>query len=105
MDSDESSQPQEYCADYAVYDGHGFTIEVIEPCWIYASRITNLDTGLSWLAVYRSPELRDTDDEYRAVLELIGDAEPLEFSVIPDDRMMFGRGELSIYSMPEAAAL
>ncbi|OBY33102.1 hypothetical protein [Mycolicibacter kumamotonensis] len=92
-------------ADYAVYDGHGFTLEVIKPCWVYAWRTTNLDTGLSWISVYRSPELRDTDDEYRAMLNLIGDAEPLEFSVIPDDRMMFGRGELSVYAMPEAAEL
>lgn len=87
--------------DYAVYDGHGFTVEVIEPCWIYASRITDLSCGLSWLAVYRSPELRDTDDEYRAVVELIGDAEPLKSEVVEDESMFFGRAELSVYSMPE----
>lgn len=103
MDSDESSQPQEYCADYAVYDGHGFTIEVIEPHWIYASRITNLDTGLSWLAVYRSPELRDTDDEYRPVREMIGDAELIHSEAVEDDSMFFDRAELSVYSMPEVA--
>lgn len=86
----------------AVYDGHGFTVEVIEPHWIYASRITNLNSGLSWLAVYRSPELRDTDDEYRAVLELTGDAEPLKSEVVEDESMFFGRAELSVYSMPKA---
>lgn len=87
------------------YDGHAFTSEIVEPGWLRVWTTTNLENGRSWRSVYRSPELRDTDDEYRAVLELIGDAEPLKSEVVEDESMFFGRAELSVYSMPEAARL
>lgn len=85
--------------DYAVYDGHGFTIEVAEPAYLWAWTTTDLDSGRSWRSVYRSVLVEDDDALYRPVRELIGDAEPLKSEVLPDESMMFGEAELSVYAI------
>ena len=52
------------------------------------------------LVVYRSTWLRDSDTIYRPVAELLAnDHQMLSREVNPDSEMMFGHGELTIYTL------
>lgn len=48
--------------------------------------------------VYRSPELvRDDDEIYKPVRDVIGDAKPLVRTIEEDPNMWFGEAEMSAY--------
>ena len=86
--------------DIAIHDdGHVTTMEIAKPCWMYAWRTTELDTGMSWLSVYRSVLVRDADPMNQPVMEIIGDAELLHREVVDDQHMMFGSAEVSLYGV------
>jgi len=49
------------------------------------------------LFVYRSPVVRETDDIYKPVKDMIGDTKPLLTWTVTDEGMAFGEAELSVY--------
>lgn len=85
--------------DYAVLDDAAITTEIAKPGWLYVWRATELDTGISTLAVYRSVHITDDRPMYRTVPALIGDAELLHRETTRDERMMGYQAELSIYGV------
>ncbi|MGB3230711.1 MAG: hypothetical protein WBB57_07520 [Mycobacterium sp.] len=68
-------------------------------CMLYAHR---LEDGA--LAVYRSPIVREDDDLYQPVLELIADAEVVHRETVADDGMAFGEAEVSLYRVTAEVA-
>lgn len=67
------------------------TYEIEEDCFFHAIREDDQ------LTVYRSIIVRDTDEIYQPVFDLIGDAELIHRETVVDPGMAFGRAELSIY--------
>ncbi|AIY44747.1 hypothetical protein [Mycolicibacterium fortuitum] len=51
------------------------------------------------LYVYRSVTVRDTDEIYQPVIELVGEAEPLTRETVSDPGMMFGQAEVLTYEV------
>lgn len=80
-----------------IYDGRAYTVVVSEPAWLYAWQTTDLETGRSWLSIYRSVLV--SEDETR---DLIGHRELTNWSPQTDPAMMFGRSELATYAAPVA---
>ncbi|MDQ2628322.1 MAG: hypothetical protein M3Y90_15175 [Actinomycetota bacterium] len=85
-----------------VHDGHVETMLIARPGWLLAWRTTDLDTGMATLSIYRSLELRDTDDWYEEAAGLVGAGELLKAEVLDDVTMWSAHGELAMYSQPEA---
>lgn len=56
-------------------------------------------TSFAYVLVYRSPVVRDTDDIYKQVMTMTAGAELLLRQTIPDEGMMFGEAELSVYKV------
>ncbi|GAA2556142.1 hypothetical protein [Mycolicibacterium diernhoferi] len=74
-------------------------IEVIaKDCLLYAHRIGDE------IHVYRSVLVRDTDDLYRPVAELVGGAEQVHRETVADPGMGFGRAEVLVYRASQAVA-
>jgi len=82
-----------------VLEGRTLIMDIAEPCWLYAGRITELDgDGHSWRFTYRSPEVRPSDPIYRRMLDFLGGALSLgEPETISDPGMMFGEAVLTLY--------
>jgi hypothetical protein len=66
-------------------------------CMLYVARFDS--DGGTIVSVYRSGIVRDDDRIYEPVAGLIDGAELDYRTVVGDDRMMFGRGELSLYEL------
>lgn len=87
---------------FDLWDGHATTLDVNEPCWRYAGRITELDGGgQSWRFSYRSVARREHDAEYQRMRDFIGGAEQIgEPETVKDEMMMmFGEAALTLYEL------
>lgn len=73
-----------------------------EPCLLYAHKYT-VD-NVSGFMVYRSVVVKDTDNLYRPVLDLLNEHTPrlIIKSDFDDETMMFGRAELAVYRCANA---
>lgn len=98
-----------FCRDYAppvtevmadLFDGkHMLEQEIMHPCFVFAGRLTNLEGGLSWRFVYRSP-LVTKGAMHREIIEWLDGAVQIgEAEMHPDARMMHGAGELTLWEM------
>jgi hypothetical protein len=77
-------------------DGIGLlTMDIAEPCWLYAGRITD-DSGTSWRFTYHSCLLRASDQMYQRMLDYQDGAVQINTETVIDPNMMFGQAELSI---------
>ncbi|WP_373142130.1 hypothetical protein [Mycobacterium marinum] len=72
-------------------------MDIAQPSWLYAGRVTELDTGASWRFVYRSPLLKGADPLYRRLLDYLDGAVQIYAKRVADSDMMFGQAELSIH--------
>jgi hypothetical protein len=79
--------------------GDALVMDIAEPCWLYAGRLTELDSGLSWSFVYRSLALKETDPMYAPALPLTA-GELIDSKTVADPHMMFGSAELALYTAP-----
>lgn len=75
------------------------TMDIAEPCWLYAGLITELDgQGRSWRFVYRTTtNLPKT--MYQRLLGLLDGATVIDSKIEADSDMMFGTGELSLWEL------
>lgn len=78
-------------------DGHVHTLLIAEPCFLFAWRTTAMATGLTWLSVYRSSQVREHDELYQPVTDLIGEADLLRSETVEDENMLCCEAELAIY--------
>lgn len=82
----------------ALLGGYVSEIEISEPRWLYAGRITKLDTGESWRFAYRSSILRTDSQMHQSLMSWLDGAAPIG-NVQPhdDSEMMYGTGELTLW--------
>lgn len=52
-----------------------------------------------WLCVYRSVVVKDTDEQYRPVIELAEGLEPVKRETVVDPDMMFGKAEILTFDL------
>jgi hypothetical protein len=89
---------------YDFWNGHACTLDICEPCWLRAGRMTNIETGQSWRFTYSSPGLRSGDPMYERMIEWLDGALPIsEPETTADPEMMDGRGELRLYELRPTA--
>lgn len=69
-----------------------------EECWLFVSVL-----GMK-LRVYKSTELRETDEMYRPVLEITGRGAPISRRLVRDASMMFGMAEDLVFDIAEKVA-
>ncbi len=80
------------------FEDISLTLDLCEPCWVYAGRITRMDTGLSWRFVYRTTlDLPKT--MYQQLLDLLNGSIVIDSKIVVDPDMMFGTGELSLWEL------
>lgn len=79
-------------------DGHVHTLVIAEPCFLYAWHTTELDSGRSWLSIYRSVALRADDELCQPAHDLIGNTGLLRCETVEDQNMLFCEAELSVYA-------
>lgn len=85
---------------YDLWNGHACALDIHEPCWLRAGRMTNIDTGQSWRFTYRSAGLRSGDPMYDRMIDWLDGALPLgEPETVIDPDMMFGQAELTEYEL------
>jgi hypothetical protein len=82
-----------------LFDGkHLAELEINEPSWLLAGRLTDLDTGASWRFVYRSTILKTSSPKHQRMRAWLGDAAPFgAVQIAADPDMMFGTGELTLW--------
>jgi hypothetical protein len=82
-----------------LFTDHALTLDIAEPCWLYAGRVTELDNGgKSWRFVYRTTlDLPTT--MYQPLLDLLDGATVIDSKIVVDPNMMFGTGELSLWRL------
>ncbi len=77
------------------------TLDLNEPCWLYAGIATNLESGDSWRFVYRSTALKTIDPIHQRAVDYLGGALPAgDVRLVTDPGMMFGVGELTLWETP-----
>lgn len=99
MNSTAGPQPTHDLPDIVLRDGNAISVDVAEPCLLYAWTTTDLgEGGRSSLSVYRSTWIKDNNHPWLdPVRHLISDDALLHREIVEDDQMVFGHGELSIY--------
>lgn len=81
-----------------LFDGKLSELEICDPTWLYAGRLTDAETGESWRYVYRSTLLRTDSEKFRPVLEWLDGATPIgNAHVAADPDLMYGTGELTLW--------
>ena len=55
--------------------------------------------GSLQVMVYRSTQIKDRHGIYKPVLNVVGDAEPVNHGVMEDDSMVMGKAEVLVYSV------
>ncbi|MCV7217152.1 hypothetical protein H7J51_17925 [Mycobacterium crocinum] len=79
-------------------DGEISELEICEPGWLYAGRLTDIETGESWRFVYRSTIVTRGKSFYDRMMAWRGDAEPIgDAQIITDSEMMYGTAELMLF--------
>lgn len=88
--------------DIVLRDGNAISVNVAEPCLLYAWMTTDLgEGGRSSLAVYRSTWIKDNNHKWlNPVGHLISEGVLLHRETIEDDQMVFGQAELALYAVP-----
>lgn len=73
------------------------TLSIAEAHWLYAQ--TCILFGIPALLIYSSPVVREDDESYKPILDLLSDShsELLVKEMVKDKDMMFGRAEWSVY--------
>jgi hypothetical protein len=85
---------------YDLWDGHATSLDIHEPCWLLAGRLTDIDTGESWRFTYLSTWVRNTGQIYQRVLDWLDGALPVgDPQIITDPDMMFGHAEFRLYEL------
>ena len=86
---------------YDIWNGHAATLDICEPCWLYAGRLTSLDGDQdSWRFTYCSPILRPGDPLYQRMLDFLNGALPIgEPEIVTDPEMMFGQAVLTLFEL------
>lgn len=80
-----------------VFDGTLSELEICEPGWAYAGRLTD-NTGQSWRFVYRSTAVKTNSQLHQRVLAWLDGAEPVgDVGIYDDSEMMYGTGELTLW--------
>lgn len=80
-------------------EGHVHTELHVDPCWLFVWETTELETGRTWLSVYRSIRITDESPLYDpAELHICEDMWLQGLETIEDINMMGGSAELLIYS-------
>lgn len=70
-------------------------LEISRPCYLFVKQQGNE------LWVYRSVLVKDDDDMYLPVLELVGGSEPLIRRIVEDPEMAFETGEHLVYALED----
>jgi len=77
---------------------HLAELEINEPGWVLAGRITDVETGESWRYVYRSTALKTSSLKHKRMTDWLDGAAPIgSAQVAADPAMMFGTGELTLW--------
>lgn len=83
-----------------LWNGNACSLDIDEPCWLLAGRMTDIDTGRSHRFTYRSPILRSGDPMFERMLAWLDGALPLgEPETVTDPGMMFGSALLALYEL------
>lgn len=81
-----------------LFDGKLAELDICNPCWFYAGRLTDPDTCTSWRYVYRSAAAKTDSRLFRPVLTWLDGAAPIgDAQIAHDPDMMFGTGELTLW--------
>lgn len=59
--------------------------------------------GSLQVLVYRSTQIKDRHGIYKPVLDVVGDAKPINRDVMNDDLMVMGKAEILVYSVDTPA--
>jgi hypothetical protein len=93
-----------FCRDYQpptavdLFNGKLSELDICNPCWFYAGRLTDPDTGASWRYIYRSTAAKTCSRMFQPVLAWLADASPIgDAQITADPNMMFGTGELTLW--------
>jgi hypothetical protein len=83
---------------YDLWNGHAATLDICEPCWLLAGRLTDVETGESWRFTYFSTWPHDK--HYQRMLDWPDGALPIgEPQIITDPDTMFGSAEFRLYEL------
>lgn len=85
---------------FDLFDGKAAELDICNPSWLYAGRLTDLAGGNTWRFVYRSTVIRPEPDNglYAQILDFLDGAIQIgETEVVFNDPDMFGSGELTIW--------
>jgi hypothetical protein len=89
---------------YDLWDGHATSLDIHEPGWLLAGRMTDIDTGESWRFTYLSTWVRPGDATYERMLDFLDGALPIgEPQIITDPQMYFGHAEFRLYELDVTA--
>jgi hypothetical protein len=82
-----------------LFDGKQVSeLDICEPCWLYAGRLTDLETGASWRFVYRSTIIKTSSRIHQRTLAWLDSATPIgDVQLAADPEMMYGTGELTLW--------
>jgi len=82
-----------------LFDGKQLSeLDICEPRWLYAGRLTNLETGASWRFVYRSTIVKTSSPIHQRTLAWLDGAAPIgDVQLSADPEMMYGTGELTLW--------
>uniref|UniRef100_A0AB39U2H6 Minor tail protein n=5 Tax=unclassified Caudoviricetes TaxID=2788787 RepID=A0AB39U2H6_9CAUD len=79
-------------------DGQLSELEISKPGFIYAGRLTNMETGASWRFVYRSTIVKTTSRIGKRMLAWLDGAAPIgQAQIAADPDMMYGTAELTLW--------
>ncbi|CAN5578460.1 hypothetical protein BH09ACT8_BH09ACT8_27110 [soil metagenome] len=77
---------------------HVSELEISEPGWLFAGRLTDLDTGTTWRFVYRSTVLKTSSPKHQRMLDWLDGAAPVgDVQLATDPDMVFGAGEMTLW--------
>lgn len=85
---------------FDLWDGYATTLDVYDPCWLYAGRLTDLDTGESQRFTYLAAGVRTQSKWYQQMLDYVGGALPIgESRIIIDPEMMHGQAKYTLHEL------
>ena len=85
---------------FDLWNGHATTLDIDEPGWLLAGRLTDVDTGESWKFTYLSRWVQPGDAKYEQMLDFVDGALSIgEPETITDPEMMFGQAILTLHEL------
>lgn len=83
-----------------LFEGKLTELDICDPCWLYAGKLTDAETGESWRYVYRSTLLRTDSEKFQPVLSWLDGAAPIgNGEIVADADMVFGTAELTLWEL------